>query len=337
MLRKYGGQIESIMEEAFQYMELEQWEKAEKLYRQALKLAPNSVQVHLALAHVAFWQGDEQTFGEGIKRAVVLAPSENEKVLILVIKAGLLLEDERAEEALEVLEAADKMYPQQRHLFQHMYVQAYKELGRENELWAMTQGMLPEPESQSPEDIYLFIHWINTMIDLGKWNLWSNVQLRLRRFLKSIRDEEDRFVVLDALKNEYDENYKAGLFREAEIFIDLMYYLDTKNPLVQQCRRKTKEARHFEKELERIKWDANIFPLIYIYAFEWFYEGFIPFQMQTALRESIMLPAPDDWEQVILFHLQERGCNKHKNGPFGSIIQVPFWLLFIYLSSGETP
>ncbi|ABO51616.1 heat shock protein DnaJ domain protein [Desulforamulus reducens MI-1] len=286
MLRKYGGKIEKLMEKAFEFMGEEKWDKAEELFRQALQIAPEDAQVHLGLAYTTFWQGDERTFEEEFQRAVELAPVAEDKVMLFTIKAGLLLDDERPEEALQVLQTVEQQYPQHRQLFHQLSVRVYIELGREDELWAMTRAMLPAPGAENPEDIYLFIHWFNTMIDLEKWQEWSKVQQRLRRFLKSL-DGAGKSMVLEAIQNEHDNFYEGGFFRGAEMLVDLMYYLDGKNPQVQERRRQTREMACLEKELLRIRDDQSMFPLISVYAFEWFYEDYLPPEELFLLRESI--------------------------------------------------
>ncbi|MFZ5598843.1 MAG: DnaJ domain-containing protein [Bacillota bacterium] len=287
MLRKYGGRIEKLMEEAFGFMEREQWKKAESLFRQALEIAPENLQVRLGLAVVAFWQGDQRNFEEELQRATDLAPSEEEKVRVFSLKVKLLLDDERPEEALQVLNIVEKQYPGHREMLHHLYVPVYTQLGREDELWSMTRESLPVPGSESPEDIYLFIHWFNTMIDLEKWQYWSHVQQRIRRFLKSLQGEEDKLMVLKALLNEHDNFYEGGFFRGAEMLTDLMHILDGKNPQVQERRRRTRDMVRLEKELERIRDDEQLVPLIGIYAFEWFYEGYMPPEVLFFLRKSI--------------------------------------------------
>ncbi|MGD0152941.1 MAG: hypothetical protein ABSC17_04145 [Thermacetogeniaceae bacterium] len=105
--------------------------------------------------------------------------------------------------------------------------------------------MLPAPEEeQAPEQISLFILYINTLIDLERWSDWSRVQARIRKFLKSITDEEDRLMIVASLTDEHDAWFEAGFFRAAEMFIDLAYYIDSKNPQLQRQRRETQDMMH---------------------------------------------------------------------------------------------
>ena len=270
LLRKYGGQLEKIMDDAFEFLENEQPDKAVKLIRQALGISPDNYSIRLALAHALFMQGDIEGFHEQFGLVLDMVP-ENEKTLVLALKAGLLLDGGRAEEALEVLEYARASYPGGLHLLQGIYAAVYKELGRGEELWSLVQAMIPPVDSQSPDDVYIFINWINTLIDLNKWNVWASVQQRMRKFLKSVSDEEDRAMVLAALQNEHDEYVNSGCFREAEMFIDLAYYIDSKNPLIRRQRQETLEMARVEREIKRMDRDYDLQPAVAINAFEWFY------------------------------------------------------------------
>ncbi|MBF7081461.1 DnaJ domain-containing protein [Desulfallas sp. Bu1-1] len=285
LMRKYGGKIERIMEEALAFAEDEQWDKAANLLHQARKIAPDNMQICLALGQIALLQDDEQTFQEQFELAGNLAP-ENEKALILALKARLLLEKDRPEEALEILEYARAQYPEHGDLLQSMYIDVYKILGREDDLWALTMDTLPSPDSRNPEDIFVYIHWINIMIELEKWDVWSAVQLRTRKFLKAIQDEEDKLMVITALLSEHNEYFETGCFREAMLFIDLAHNIDSKNPHIKQQRRKTRELLRVEKELDRLCADPDIFPLVSTYAIEWFYEKYTTLEDTSQIREK---------------------------------------------------
>jgi len=285
LMRKYGGKLDKIMEEAFKFMEAGQWSEAARMFRQAVKISPDNIHIRLGLAYSSLQQGDGREFEEQTQFAVDMVP-ENEKALVLAQKARILLEAERAEEALEVLENTRAFYPEQFHLLRGVYVEVYRELGREEELWAMAQSMIPPEESQSADDIYIFILWINTMIDLEKWNVWSGIHARVRKFLKSVRDEEDRIMILSALQIEHDEYLEAGCFREAELYIDLIYFIDKNNPAVQRQRRETQELARVDKEIKRMRRDYNILPSVLINAIEWLYREYLPEDIKS-LREGI--------------------------------------------------
>lgn len=276
MFRKYGGKLEKLMNEAHRYKELEQWDKAIDLLNKARKITPNNVQICIMLAYALFFQGDAELSREHFRIAYNLAVADDEKILVLTLQARILLETDRAEEALDVLEYARSTYPQHSNLLQSAYLSAYRELGRNEELWAMTQNTLPSPESQSPDDIFLYVNWINTMIDLDKWNVWSTVQSRMRKFLKTIKDNEDKLMVTSVLLSEYKEYCEVARFREAMIFIDMVNYILPKEPYVKKLRQETQELMRIEKELGRMSHDMDVFPVISMYVHEWHCEEFLP-------------------------------------------------------------
>lgn len=286
LMRKYGDRIEKIMEEAYEFVSAGEMEKAASLLRQALKISPDSVQVHLALARVALSQGDEQMFQQHIQIAGDLVP-EQEKVAILALKAQFLLEEERAEEALDILEKAKTLYPEQSDVLRGMFLRVYRALGRDQEAYELVESHIPAIESQQPEDIHIFIMWLNAVIDLEKWNIWSKVETRMRKFLKSVSGQEDKLMVAALLKDEHDAFYEVGRFREAEIFIDFAHYIDPKNPFLREERRATQELARVEKEIWRMQRDQNIFPLISFHVYEWFFKDYLEPEEIEAFWDSI--------------------------------------------------
>jgi len=153
--------------------------------------------------------------------------------------------------------------------------------------------MIPAPGSRNPEDIYIFIHLINAMIELEKWSVWSNIQSRTRKFLKSITDHEDRIMVLSALDIECFEYYMVGRFRESELFVDLMYCVDSKNRHIRELRESIQKLARVEKEILRMNRDDNVYPLISLYAFEWFYRDIVDPEVVSEVREEIKQHSPE--------------------------------------------
>ena len=294
LMRKYGHRIEKIMDEALKYMEEEQWEKASALLRQAMKMVPNSIPIYLTLAQVALKLNDQETFYEQFRLAGELV-SQEEEVLLLILKAKFLLENNQAEESLELLDNIRKMYPEHQKRLRETYMVAYDMLGRYSELWDMAVSAIPLPDAQKPEDIHDYVNLINIMADLEMWSYWSNIQTRMRRFLKSITDPEDKLMVLSILKGEHDASFESGFFRVAFIFIDFMHYIDSRNPETKEQYRETQDLARIEKEIMRINNDEDMFPLIFIYAFEWFYRDYLMPETLSYLRDNV---PPDFLEEM---------------------------------------
>jgi|GEM_PF-652261 len=287
LLRKFGGQVEDIMKEAYELAEAGRYGKAKELLSRAVHVSPDNSNLRLALAHILLLTGDEPGFQEQCQAALDLVPA-GMKGMIMALKARMFLEIDRAQDALGVLEEIRSLYPEQVKDMQGLYFDVYLELGMKEELWEIVRSMLPDQDSQAPEDIYLFINWINVMIELEKWNLLSTVQSRVRKFLKSIKDGEDRLMVLTALQGEHDEYYEMGRFREAEIFIDLAYFVERSNIFIKEQRQRTQEMMRVEKELLRMQRDGEMFSLLTAYSAEWFYKDFAPEEEIRFFRESLM-------------------------------------------------
>lgn len=295
--RKYGGRVEKIMEETMKLVEAGKWNKAEQLCRQAAAMFPDNVGIRLVLASILLAQGDIQGFEQEFAVAGNLVPDED-KIHLVGLKAQFLLDHDLAETALQVLDHARALMPGEVGRLKAIYTDVYLELGMTQEAWALAESTLPGPQTENPEDIFAFIHYIHVMIELEQWSKWSVVQQHLRRFLKSIRDEEDRLMVQTALIDEHDRFYHAGRFREAEMFIDLAYYADPKNPHVRAQRPKTQELMRVEKELRRAVRDQDLFPLVSITAFEWFYEDFLDDETLYYLRNGLPPEVLEQFEEM---------------------------------------
>ncbi len=282
---KYGGKIDKIMCKAMEYMVIGELDTAAELAQEAAKLAPNNIQIFTFRAHVALLQGDEQTFQEQFQQAEQLMP-EKDRLRVFLVKARMLLGEEYAEEALSVLEKAQSLYPEEKDRLKSLYAEVYQELGRDAERWEILQSMIPTVETQTPEDIYIFADWINAMVNLDKWQEKAKIKTRVRKFLKAINDEEDRFMVLAVLRNEYEEYLKVGRFRVAEMFIDFIYYID-KEPGVREELHETQELMRLENEIDRMQKDQNLFPLVVIHAIELFNEYTTPYNDISYLRNGI--------------------------------------------------
>ncbi len=291
--RKYGNKIEKLMEQAAKYMEKGQWSKAEELCRQAVKISPENPGVHLGLAGILLKQGDQDGFEEQFAAAFDVAP-EDAKPLVLVLQARLLSEQEMTEDALRVLERAMERYPELPASHSAIYLEVYIDMGMEKEALNLAESLLPAPDSRDPEDIFSLIGYVNVIMDLERKERFSAIQTRIRKFIKSFADKEDRLMIQAALFAEHDTLFNLGLFRRAEMYIDLAYYAEPNNPHVREQRRQTQELMRIEKELHRAARDEDLFPLVHLTATKWFYEecllaealeGFLDGALSEVLQE----------------------------------------------------
>ena len=286
LVRKYDGKFEKMMDDIWRYTEEGHYAKATALVNQLFELMPEDHNLHLILAQIAILDEDYPAFYEQFDLVEKMAPDQ-EKPILMVVKARMLIEEEDPEEALQVLDEARSNYPEQIHLFLSLYTDAYTDLGREDDLWDFILTLVPTQGAETPGDIVIFIYWLNTMFELEQWSFKSKIQQRMRKLLKSVKSEDDRLMIIDALQYEYDSYFDLGSFRQAEIYIDFLYYIDSANPEVQKQRSKTQELMRVEKEIHKLQREGIIFPPIAFLAFEWFYSDYWQPEELESIRESV--------------------------------------------------
>jgi len=277
LMRKYGGKLEKMMEDIWDYVEEGHYAKAEALVKQLIELRPEDHNIYLVLAQIALLKEDLPAFHEQFEIVEKNAPDQ-EKPMLMVLKARILLNAEEPEEALQVLINARSSFPEEMPMFLSLYTDVYTDLDLEDELWELILTLIPEPGSETPKDILIFIYWLNTMFELEQWSFKAKIQQRIRKFLKSVSAEEDKLMIREALQDEHDGFFDVGRFREAEIYIDLLYYIDSANPEIQKKRSQTQELMRVEKEIHKLQRDEAIFPPIAFFALEWFYSDYWPLE-----------------------------------------------------------
>lgn len=271
--RKYGGKMDKMMEQIAKYVDSGHFTKAEDLVKQLMELMPENNNLHMVLAQIALLKEDFPAFHQHFDIVAQNAPDQD-KPMVMVVKARMLLEEEESEEALQVLDEARSKFPEQLDMFLNLYTEAYTDLDREDDLWELILTLVPAPGTETPGDILIFIHWLNTMFELEEWSFKSKIQQRIRKLLKSVNTEEDKLMITEALQDEHDGFLEVGRFREAEIYIDLLYYIDSANPETKEKRRQTQELMRVDKEIHKMERDETVFPPIIFHAMEWFYSGY---------------------------------------------------------------
>lgn len=272
LIRKFGGSLEQVFEEALNYMQQENWDKAEKIFFDILKTAPNLISARLGLAQIYILKDDLESFNQQIQFVFDSAQTEEEQVGALVVKAKLLNDMDYSEEALAVLEMLCEKNPDYKDMYRYVYIQVYQALGRAEDAMKLFELEIPSVGNEEADHIFLFISWIDTMIELEKWQLSDKIQKRVRKFLKSITDEDDKLMVTSSLIDEYEAYFEGGMFRGAAFYMDLLYFLEPKHPIVLEERANVQELSRIQKELERMADDFDQFPLVTIQSMSWFYD-----------------------------------------------------------------
>ena len=295
--RKFGSKLEKMLSQALSYAESGQWDNADELFQKILEIDAKNVPAKLAMARISLTRDNLDSFNNYFAQ-VLEDTTGDERITVHGLKAVFLHDADYSEEALVVLEEIRVLYPDQVQNLRDLFIDVYKATGREKELWDLSRSLIPSPEEQEPEDIYEFVSLINIMIDLEKWQFWSDIQRRVRRFIKSIQAEEDRLMVRAVLQSEHDEYFEIGHFRAAVLYSDLLGQMFPKDKTIQQQRTKTQELSLVEKELVVMMKDMKIFPLVFFQAFEWFFEEFEIGDALERFRASVSFSLLEDMEDM---------------------------------------
>lgn len=286
LMCKYGNKIEKLMEKAEWYALREDWEQARFMYQQAVDIMPDNLPAHLGLARAELSQGDFDMFDEHFEGILSLAP-EGLEVPLYMARAVMYVEADYPEKAKAIFSNACEQFPERIHEAAQSLISAFVDCDMDEEAWEMLVSILPESGQEKTEHVHLFIVWVYTMARLNKWNLWSQVQSRIRKFLKSITNEADKQFVLTAFDEQVEMMYEVGAFRLSEIFINFMHGIAPKNPAIKEKRSKIQQVMLLEKELNRMARDFEMFPLVFHEAQRYFVELFVPTDDVADIEEEI--------------------------------------------------
>lgn len=272
--RKYGGSISKLLDEAYDLMEDEQWDKAKALFRKALEFAPDAVGARAGLVQTLLLNEELAAFQQEVQLLMEMDKSEEDQRYTHLLVAKLLLEAGEPEQALPYLDQGREKFPEHASMFMPLLTVVYRALGREEEAFALIESRLPGVDSQQPDDLPLFTDWINAMIALGKRQYWSRVKPRVKKFLNSLTDEDDRTIAIHALLDECNNYIKGSMFQQAEFFVELAGYLDGKNETVREAKQSLNYCIRLQKELERMPAERILQPATGITALMFYHEEF---------------------------------------------------------------
>src|SRR5690625_3289976 len=250
LMRKYGGNVEKLIEEAFNALETKDFKVAEEILGKAAEISPNNPSVMLSLMTVAIESGnlvETETFFKKILDTIP-ASEQEETATLYSLKANLLLKHEYFDETLEVLQKGEALYPDYSSLFALSYAALYMETGFPEKAWKSINAAIPTLENESFEDLDLFMSWSDFMMNAEKWNEQAKVQSRFRKFIKNITDKGEREVVYDELEDHYQWLFEEGNFRNAEFYIDLLRVVDSRDAELKEMQNERSEERRVGKE-----------------------------------------------------------------------------------------
>ena len=304
LMRKYGTNLEDLIEKAYEASISGNLKKAKKLLKRANKISPDDPHILMGLMTVAIEQEDYKEMDELFERIQHILPETETKELasIYAVKATFLMEKGLKDLALETLDEAKETFPEESSTFVSLMAKAYIEDGQTEKAWKIVNNAIPTTENETFEDIHFFILLSEMMVQLGKWKDQTKVQSRFRKFLGNLTDEQEKDIAYDQLYEIYEEFYDEGRYREAEFFIDFLRLLDKQDPELKEMKKDAKYLARIQKEIERLKIDEDIFPLIFLQAFEWFYEDIIPPQQLEMMINSLPADILAEMEEEIEMH-----------------------------------
>lgn len=288
LVRKYGDKVEGLLEKAALAMDNENYQKATEFFQTAFQIDPDNQSVLLGSMELAILTEDLKEMEILFKRLLEMLTDVEEKAVLYSIKSQMLHKHEYGDEALETLKEGIETYSNYTSLLSLPYAIICMDLGRQDEAWEVITFAIPKPDDETFEDIYTFVTWVNMMMAIEKWSDMSKVQSRFRKFLKNLTSEEDRDEAYDLLMDHFQDHYDSSDFRSAELYIDLVKVLATNMDVsFKELQSETKKLARLQKEVDRLKNDEAAFPLIFLHAFEWFYEDYIPSEQLSMMLNSL--------------------------------------------------
>lgn len=282
---KYDGNLGKLLEEVRQHVEKQQFDKAEVLLRRAIQIAPDHLMSRSALQMLLLAQKRYAEFEQEELAMVELAdelflgesnPGVGDgdgRQKLLYLSARQLQQTGYAEEALERLQRLIDEYPSHRTSYTPLLATVYQQMGRQEEAFQWVEAGIPSEQEQKPVHAPLFFDWIHVMMRYGKWQYWSKIQPRVKRFLREAAQEEtDRQWIVDEMlrcAHEYEQTFQ---FRESLLFADLARWVQPDHETVSSTRLRLQQDQRLQDAILRVKDDPRAMRGLYMKALQWFYE-----------------------------------------------------------------
>lgn len=301
LLRNHGEDLDSMMEEVASYVNRGDWNKAVSILERVVKMHPSFIPAYGALATIALMEKDEKSFAYYFETAIERATTDDERIFVLAHFAEMHLSMEHAEIALTLIERLDRTYPDRKDEWNGLRIQVYCDVGREEEAWGLMTERIPTLEAQNPDDLKLFIDWVNLLIQLEKWSLWSKVGPRVRKFLRILQDDDDKEAALLALLQEHDACVEVDEFRGAIVFLELAKELRPRDERISLRLRSTQQRKLLTEEVNRLMRDEQIFPWVNIQALVWVSNDMNDEELKKVIHEDLspMMQKYEDWNDEI--------------------------------------
>lgn len=285
--RKYGNSVDDLMHKAFSAIEEEDYEKATTLVKKAALIEPDNKNVLLGLMVLSIENENFEELENCFTKVINMESDPQEITAMFSVIGKLLFDQDYDELALETFEKGRNLYPEQAPIFAIPLGIIYMEMGRLDEAMEQINSAIPSQGEETFDDIHLFVTWSNLILEAGK-GLISKVESRFRKLLRSLEDEEKE-LAYDILLESYEEHYDAADFHKAAFFMNLLKIVADKDSFseIKEMENEVKGLARIQKEIDRLRDDENAFPLLFIHAFEWFYEEHFPMEQLAEVLDSI--------------------------------------------------
>lgn len=287
LYRKYGDNVENLIEEALTAIDKGNHDKAKNLLQKASKIAPNNLEVNASFMYLAISNNDLPEVEKAFERTLTTVFSDEEAAVMYTVKARVLYEADYHDEAIETLRQGAERYPEHATFFAMPLASMYLETEQFTEALKVMESAAPLQRDGEFEGAQHYLAWIGMIIMTEEWSVLSKAQAKFKKFLKGVTLEEEIDGLRDELMEAYEEYEERGQFREAEIYIDLAKFLmGHKDPELKELLNETKKKARLQKEIDKLARDQEMFPLIFLNAFEWFYSDILPpWEVNEALNE----------------------------------------------------
>lgn len=266
MKRKYGGEIEKMLEKAAYHQKREEYNKANKIYQDLLIIDKNNLSGKMGLMITYPTMGEldlaYRLFHELHEKRDELEEIGVELGFIYSLFADALHKNDYSEEAYDLLEEGlNEHYNSSKYIVETL-ISLCVDMDKDERAMEVVEMLIPSEEEETVEDLDYYIAWILVISQTGHWSRLSKVQSRLRKFLRKLENEEDRASAFYTLMYEYEEAYEVQAYRIADVFID---FAKTVSEGVEDIKEEIKEVKKLvrvEKDMNRLLNDKKIFPLV---------------------------------------------------------------------------
>ena len=269
MFRKYGDKLEKTMDDVMLLKSKGEFQKAKELIDYVLEIYPDDIEVELKLAELFLDMENIEEFYSIIDKIMEECDTE-QKQDILFIKFSMLYSNGYYDEAFTTLEKY-KEYVTDIKRYHEIRLIVFLNSGDFQQAWGEFKLSLPPTDDLNIENLEILLNWINTGIMLEKWREIPKIQNYIRKLAKSIKYEEELYILMDRLLEEADSYFDVARFKEADVFMQLASQIFKNDEYIRNRSKEIKPLVKLEMELDRSAKDRDLIPYVHVKIVEAFY------------------------------------------------------------------